>query len=69
MSGDAIVDRVVSRVHVTNAASGLSPEAVRSIVEALLPAVEEMLAHRQQVRCETKTSNGYLDRIDRGGEA
>ena len=69
MSGDAIVDRVVSRVHVMNGASGLSPEAVRSIVAAMLPAVEEMLAHRQQVRCETKTSNGYLDWIDRGGEA
>lgn len=69
MSGEAIIDRVVSRVRVVNGAGGLSPETVRSIVEAVLPAVEEMLAHRKQVQREASTGNGYLDWVERGGRS
>jgi hypothetical protein len=68
LSGEAIIDRVVSRVRVMDGAGGLSAEAVRSIVEAVLPAVEEMLAHSKQVQSESSTRNGYLDRMERGDE-
>ena len=67
MNSEAIIDRVVSRVRLVNGAGGLSPETLRSIVEALLPAVEEMLAHRAQVRSESSTANGYVDRLEHGG--
>ena len=64
MSGQVLIDRVVSRVRIVDGAGGLAPATVRAIVEAILPAVEEMLAHRRQVCHEASTSNGYLDRME-----
>lgn len=61
MSTEVIIDRVVSRVQVTHGAGGLSPETLRSIVEAVLPAVQEMMAHQKQVNSEASTGNGYFD--------
>lgn len=63
----AIVDRVMSRVHISPGAGGLSAEQVRQIVAALLPAVQEMIAHERQVQSESSTHNGYVDRLDAGG--
>jgi hypothetical protein len=61
MNNEVIIDRVVSRVQVTHGAGGLSADALRSIVEAVLPAVQEMLAHQKQVTSEASTGNGYFD--------
>jgi len=63
----AIIDRVVSRVQVMPGAGGLSAEQVRAILAAVLPAVQEMIAHQHQVRSETSTGHGYLDRLEAGG--
>ncbi|MFC4158634.1 hypothetical protein [Chitinimonas lacunae] len=68
MSQQVIIDRVVSRIRTVDGAGGLSAETLRSIIEAVLPAVEAMLAHHEQIRRERSTANGYLDWIDQGGE-
>lgn len=62
-----IIDRVVSRVQIVPGAGGLSEETVRRIIAAVLPAVQEMIAHQGQVRAESGTHSGYLDRIEAGG--
>uniref|UniRef100_UPI003F4911D1 hypothetical protein n=1 Tax=Cupriavidus necator TaxID=106590 RepID=UPI003F4911D1 len=58
---DVIIESVVSRVRIVDSAGGLSEQTVRSIIAALLPAVQEMLAHQKQVGSESSTRNGYLD--------
>ncbi|MEM5431300.1 hypothetical protein [Cupriavidus oxalaticus] len=58
---DVIIESVVSRVRIVEGAGGLSEQTVRCIVAALLPAVQQMLAHQRQVSSETSTRNGYLD--------
>lgn len=65
-TNQVLVDRVLSRVHIVPGAGGLSPEALRQIVAALLPAVQEMLAHDRQVHAEASTHSGYLDRLESG---
>ena len=62
-----IIDEVITRLHTVDAA--ISREAARALVEAVLPAVHEMFAHRGRVEDERRTDNGYLDRIERGGVA
>lgn len=69
MSQQVIIDRVVSRVRSLDGAGGLSAETLRSIVEAVLPAVENMLNHQSQVRREASTDNGYLDWLEGRGES
>ena len=60
-----IIDRVVSNVRAFDGAA-LTPETVRSLVAALLPAVREMLEHDRQIHMETSVTNGYVDRLERG---
>lgn len=59
MTNEVIIDRLVSRVQLMH--GGLSAEAVRGIIEAVLPAVQEMMAHEKQVAHESSTGNGYFD--------
>lgn len=66
MSSEVIIDRVVSRIQVMHGAGGLSADTVRSIVEAVLPAVQEMMAHQKQVNSEASTSNGYFNWMESG---
>jgi len=60
---EVIIDKIVSKVR---AIDGISPETVRAIVAALLPAVHEMFDHDKQVAMEKSVANGYVDRIERG---
>ena len=60
---EVIVDKIVSRIR---AIDGISPETVRAIVSALLPAVREMFDHDKQVAMEKSVANGYVDKIERG---
>lgn len=62
------IDRVVNRVQAVGDAGGLSAETLQAIVDAVLPAVEDMLAHRQRVHSERSTNNGYLDWIEHEGD-
>jgi nucleoid DNA-binding protein len=62
-----IVDQIVTRVHGVD--GGLSREAVRSIVEAVLPAVQEMIEHGRRVERERSVDNGYLQHLESGGES
>ena len=64
MNNHVIIDQLVSRVTLMPGAGGLSEDTVRRLVEAVLPAVAEMLAHQQQVGREASTGNGYLDRLE-----
>jgi tRNA threonylcarbamoyladenosine modification (KEOPS) complex Pcc1 subunit len=61
-----IVDEIVTRLHAVH--GDISRETARAIVEAVLPAFQDMLAHRGRVEQERRTDNGYLDRIERGGD-
>jgi hypothetical protein len=60
---EVIVDKIVSKIR---AIDGISPETVRAIVSALLPAVREMFDHDKQVAMEKSVANGYVDKIERG---
>jgi len=60
---EVIVDKIVSKIR---AIDGISPETVRAIVAALLPAVREMFDHDKQVAMEKSVANGYVDKIERG---
>lgn len=60
-----IIDQIVTRLTAVDGA--LSRDTARALVEAVLPALEEMLAHRQRVEDERRTDNGYMDRLERGG--
>lgn len=60
---DVIIDRVVGRIRTID---GITPETLRAIVAAVLPAVREMLDHDRRVAMEKSVANGYLDRIEKG---
>ena len=47
-----IIDEVVSRVRAIDGRSALAPETLRSIVETVLAAVREEMAHDQRVQRE-----------------
>lgn len=64
MSAQVIVDQLVSRVTLMPGASGLSEDMLRRLLEALLPAVQDMLAHQQRVEREAGTCNSYLDKVE-----
>ena len=64
MNNQLIIDQLVSRVTLVSGAGGLSEETVRHLVEAMLPAVQEMLAHQQRLNQEAGTCNSYLDRLE-----
>lgn len=64
---EVVVDRVMSRVHIVPGPDGISPETLRRIIAAVLPAVQEMIAHANRVSDESGASRGYADRIGGGG--
>lgn len=66
MTTQVIIDEVVSRVRALDGGSALSPETLRQIVEAVLPAVQAMLAHDHRVGRERALDNGYADRLGGG---
>jgi hypothetical protein len=47
-----IIDEVVSRIRAIDGRSALAPETMRAIVDAVLAAVREELAHDQRVQRE-----------------
>jgi hypothetical protein len=61
-----IVDQIVMRMQAVDGA--LSRETVRSIVEAVLPAVQELIEHGRRAARERSVDNGYLQHIESGGE-
>jgi hypothetical protein len=58
-----LIDRIVSHIRTID---GIAPETVRAITAAILPAMREMLDHDKRVAMEKSTSNGYVDRLERG---
>ena len=60
-----IIDEIVTRLHTVDGA--ISRETARALIEAVLPAVQEMFAHRGRIEDERRIDNGYLDRIESGG--
>jgi hypothetical protein len=62
-----IIDEVVSRVRAIDGRSALGPETTRALVEMVLAAVKEEMAHDQRVRDERNVHNGYLDRTSPQG--
>ena len=63
-----IIDEVVSRVHAVDGRSVLAPETTRTIVEMVLAALREEVAHDARVRNERAVDNGYLDTAGRQGQ-
>jgi hypothetical protein len=57
-----IIDEVVSRVHAIDGRSALAPETTRALVEMVLAAVKEAIAHEGRVQDERNVNNGYYDR-------
>jgi hypothetical protein len=47
-----IIDEVISRVRAIDGRSALAPETMRAIVETVLAAVREEMAHDQRVQRE-----------------
>ena len=66
MGNEVVIDRVLSRVHIVPGPDGISPEMLRRILAAVLPAVQEMIDHQRRVGDESGTGHGYADRL--GGE-
>lgn len=64
MNTQVIIDQLVSRITLVPGAGGMSEDTVRRLAEAMLPAVQDMLAHAQQVAREADTCNGYLDKLE-----
>lgn len=62
-----IIDEVISRVRAIDGRSALAPETTRAIVEMVLAAVREEMAHDERVRNERALDNGYLDTLSREG--
>jgi tRNA threonylcarbamoyladenosine modification (KEOPS) complex Pcc1 subunit len=60
-----IIDEIVTRLHTVDGA--ISRETARALIEAVLPAVQEMFAHRGRIEDERRIDNSYLDRIEQGG--
>lgn len=61
-----IIDQIVTNVHAVDGA--LSRDTVRAIVEAVLPAVQEMIDHGRRAERERSIDNGYLQHLETGGE-
>jgi len=61
-----IIDEVVSRVRAIDGASALAPETMRSIVDAVMAALREEMAHDRRICEERSLDNGYLERIAGG---
>jgi hypothetical protein len=66
MAASVMIQQVVNQVRVFDGASGVAPETVQALAEAILPLVSEMLEHGERVRNEGSLHNGYLDRIEKG---
>lgn len=63
-----IIDEVISQVRAIDGRSALAPETLRVIVEAVLVAVHEEMAHDQRVQRE-RSSDQDLMQDDRRGLA
>lgn len=57
-----IIDEVISRVRAIDGRSALAPETMRAIVDTVLAAVREEMAHDQRVQLERMSGT------DAGGE-
>lgn len=64
MNAQVIIDQLVSRITLMPGAGGISEETVRRLAEAMLPAVQDMLAGQRQLEREAGTCNGYLDKLE-----
>jgi hypothetical protein len=60
------VNQVVNNFRAFDSNAAIAPETIRTIADAVLPLVREMLDHDQRVRNETSLHNGYVDRMERG---
>jgi hypothetical protein len=63
-----IIDEVVSRVRAIDGRSALGPETTRALVELVLAAVKQEVAHDERVRNERAVNNGYLDSSGQPGQ-
>ena len=63
-----IIDEVVSRVRAIDGRSALGPETTRALVEMVLAALKEEIAHDARVRDERDVNNGYYDRANQQGQ-
>lgn len=52
-----IIDEVVSRIHAVDGGAGLSAETLRSIVNAVVAAVEDKQRHRENLDEEHSLRN------------
>jgi hypothetical protein len=52
------INEVVSTVRAMDGDALLSPQTLRRIVTAVLHALEDVEAHRQRVRAETRVTDG-----------
>ena len=66
MAAQVMVNQVVNNVRAFDSNAAIAPETIRTIADAVLPLVREMLDHDQRVRNETSLHNGYVDRLERG---
>jgi hypothetical protein len=64
LNTQVIIDQLVSRITLMPGAGGISEDTVRRLAEAMLPAVQEMLAHQGRQAQEAGTCNSYLDRLE-----
>jgi hypothetical protein len=55
---DVEIGEVIANVHAVDSSAMLSPDVMRLIVEAVLKAVEEREAHKQNVRAERRITDG-----------
>lgn len=62
-----IIDEVVSRVRAVDGRSALGPETTRALVEMVLAALRQEVAHDERVRNERAVNNGYLDQARQPG--
>jgi hypothetical protein len=58
------IEDVVSRVRTVDGDSLLTPNILRTIVNAVLQAVEERESHARRVRTEQCISGGVLEEIE-----
>jgi len=63
-----IIDEVVSRVRAIDGRSALGPETTRALVEMVLAALREEMAHDERIRTERAVNNGYFDTAGRQGQ-
>ncbi len=58
------VEEVASRVHVTDGDALLSPATLRTIVNAVVQAMEERELHQRRVRAEQCIGGGVREQLE-----